>query len=101
MMKNCYCDSCEVLYSVLLCYTVTHCLIKHWSFLALDAMRKAYEEELEQEKEKYRTALKTMFTDNYVDDIRRRHECVDVLSSFFFPCFSSFIEYKVSEVQIL
>lgn len=49
-----------------------------WSFPALDAMRKAYEEELEQEKEKYRTALKTMFTDNYVDDIRRRHECVNV-----------------------
>lgn len=43
-------------------------------FPALDAMRKAYEEELEQEKEKYRYALKTMFTDNYVDDIRRRHE---------------------------
>ena len=41
---------------------------------ALDAMRKAYEEELEQEKEKYRNALKTMFTDSYVEDIRRRHE---------------------------
>ena len=41
---------------------------------ALDAMRKAYEEELEQEKEKYRHALKTMFTDSYVEDIRRRHE---------------------------
>ncbi|KAL4239345.1 hypothetical protein ACF0H5_000162 [Mactra antiquata] len=41
---------------------------------ALDVMRKAYEEELEQEKEKYRHALKTMFTDNYVDDIRRRHD---------------------------
>ena len=32
---------------------------------ALDAMRKAYEEELEQEKEKYRHALKTMFTDMF------------------------------------
>ncbi|XP_060582101.1 golgin subfamily A member 4-like isoform X4 [Ruditapes philippinarum] len=41
---------------------------------ALDAMRKAYEEELEQEKEKYRHALKTMFTDGYVDEIRRRHD---------------------------
>ena len=43
-------------------------------FTALDAMRKAYEEELEQEKEKYRHALKTMFTDGYVEEIRRRHE---------------------------
>lgn len=43
---------------------------------ALDAMRKAYQEELEAEKEKYRNALKTMFTDNYVEDIRRRHEYV-------------------------
>jgi len=37
-------------------------------------MRKAYQEELEAEKDKYRNALKTMFTDNYVEDIRRRHE---------------------------
>ncbi|XP_052819557.1 centromere-associated protein E-like isoform X4 [Mya arenaria] len=41
---------------------------------ALDAMRKAYEEEIDQEKDKYRNALKTMFTDNYVEDIRRRHD---------------------------
>lgn len=41
---------------------------------ALDAMRKAYEEEMETEKEKYRNALKTMCTDDYVKDIRRRHD---------------------------
>lgn len=43
-------------------------------FTALDAMRKAYEEDLEEEKEKYRVALKTMFTDDYVDEIKKRHE---------------------------
>ncbi|KAL3876263.1 hypothetical protein ACJMK2_034131 [Sinanodonta woodiana] len=41
---------------------------------ALDAMRKAYEVDLEQEKERYRHALKTMFTDDYVQEIRHRHE---------------------------
>lgn len=44
------------------------------TFTALDAMRKAYEEDLEEEKEKYRVALKTMFTDDYVDEIKKRHE---------------------------
>lgn len=43
-------------------------------FTALDAMRKAYEDDLEEEKEKYRVALKTMFTDDYVDEIKKRHE---------------------------
>ncbi|XP_022319320.2 uncharacterized protein LOC111122066 isoform X4 [Crassostrea virginica] len=41
---------------------------------ALDAMRNAYEEDLEEEKEKYRVALKTMFTDDYVEEIKKRHE---------------------------
>ncbi|XP_063446261.1 major antigen-like isoform X1 [Mytilus trossulus] len=41
---------------------------------ALDAMRKAYEEDLEEEKQKYRDALKSMFTDDFVEEIRRRHE---------------------------
>ena len=58
----------RLLLSCFSCSVVSCCCV------ALDAMRKAYEEELEQEKEKYRHALKTMFTDNYVEDIRRRHE---------------------------
>jgi hypothetical protein len=37
-------------------------------------MRKAYEEDLEEEKQKYRGALKSMFTDDFVEEIRRRHE---------------------------
>ena len=37
-------------------------------------MRKAYEEDLEEEKQKYRDALKSMFTDDFVEEIRRRHE---------------------------
>lgn len=44
------------------------------NFTALDAMRNAYEEDLEEEKEKYRVALKTMFTDDYVEEIKKRHE---------------------------
>ncbi|XP_041364638.1 golgin subfamily A member 4-like isoform X2 [Gigantopelta aegis] len=40
---------------------------------ALDAMRKAYEEKLDEEKEKYRIALMTMYTDDYMMEIRHRH----------------------------
>ncbi|XP_067672879.1 uncharacterized protein [Haliotis asinina] len=41
---------------------------------ALDAMRKAYEEELGEEKEKYREALMTMYTDDYVNEFKSRHQ---------------------------
>ncbi|KAJ8318268.1 hypothetical protein KUTeg_003359 [Tegillarca granosa] len=41
---------------------------------ALEAMRKAYEEDLEIEKDKYREALKTMYTDDYFQEIRHRYE---------------------------
>ncbi|XP_069124825.1 uncharacterized protein [Argopecten irradians] len=39
---------------------------------ALDAMRKAYEDDLEEEKERYRIALKTMYNDDYIQEIRRQ-----------------------------
>ena len=42
--------------------------------VALDAMRKAYEEDLEVEKEKYRVAIKTMYTEEFVNEIKHRHE---------------------------
>ncbi|KAK3089423.1 hypothetical protein FSP39_003511 [Pinctada imbricata] len=41
---------------------------------ALDAMRKAYEDDLEVEKSKYREAVKTMCTEDYVNEIKHRHE---------------------------
>ncbi|XP_060071372.1 uncharacterized protein LOC132551265 isoform X2 [Ylistrum balloti] len=41
---------------------------------ALDAMRKAYEDDLEEEKERYRIALKTMYNDDYIQDIRRQQD---------------------------
>ena len=37
-------------------------------------MRKAYEEELGQEKAKYKEALLTMYTEEYVNEIRLRHQ---------------------------
>jgi hypothetical protein len=37
-------------------------------------MRKAYEEELTQDRDKFRDALKTMYTDDYVEEIRCRQE---------------------------
>lgn len=41
---------------------------------ALESMSKAYEDNLEMEKNKFRDALKTMYTDDYVHEIRRHHE---------------------------
>ncbi|XP_033738405.1 protein MLP1-like isoform X3 [Pecten maximus] len=41
---------------------------------ALDAMRKAYEDDLEEEKERYRIALKTMYNDDYIQEIRRQQD---------------------------
>ncbi|XP_076459730.1 uncharacterized protein LOC143292921 isoform X2 [Babylonia areolata] len=41
---------------------------------ALDAMRKAYEEELQHERQKYRECLTTMYNEDFVNEIRRRHE---------------------------
>lgn len=55
-------------------YRCLNFLFIKYIFLALDAMRKAYEEDLEEEKQKYRDALKSMFTDDFVEEIRRRHE---------------------------
>lgn len=43
-------------------------------FIVLDVMRKVYEEDLEEEKEKYRVVLKIMFIDDYVDEIKKRYE---------------------------
>ncbi|KAL8592381.1 hypothetical protein ACOMHN_044317 [Nucella lapillus] len=40
---------------------------------ALDAMRKAYEEELQQERAKYRECLLTMYNEDFVNEIRNRH----------------------------
>ena len=47
-------------------------------FAALDAMRKAYEEELQHERVKYRECLTTMYNEDFVNEIRRRHESVIV-----------------------
>lgn len=41
---------------------------------ALESMSKAYEDNLETEKNKFREALKTMYTEDYVNEIRRHHE---------------------------
>nr|KAG5710143.1 hypothetical protein BaRGS_006662 [Batillaria attramentaria] len=41
---------------------------------ALDAMRKAYEEELQHERDKYREVLTTMYNEDFVNEIRRRHQ---------------------------
>ena len=46
------------------------------SFSALDAMRKAYEEELQCERAKYRECMATMYNEDFVNEIRRRHELV-------------------------
>ncbi|XP_076462124.1 uncharacterized protein LOC143294629 [Babylonia areolata] len=40
---------------------------------ALDAMRKAYEEELQQERARYRDCLLTMYNEDFVNEIRQRH----------------------------
>lgn len=42
--------------------------------LALDAMKKAYEEELQHERDKYKEILTTMYNEDFVNEIRRRHE---------------------------
>ena len=39
-------------------------------------MRKAYEEDLQEEKDKYKDALKTMYTDDFLEEIRHRHRYV-------------------------
>ncbi|KAL8603572.1 hypothetical protein ACOMHN_022524 [Nucella lapillus] len=41
---------------------------------ALDAMRKAYEEELQHERHKYGECLTTMYNEDFVNEIRRRHQ---------------------------
>nr|KAI8765757.1 golgin subfamily A member 4-like [Biomphalaria glabrata] len=41
---------------------------------ALDAVRSAYEDELTKEKDKYKEALRTMFTEDFVEEIRLRHQ---------------------------
>ncbi|XP_025092199.1 COP1-interactive protein 1-like isoform X4 [Pomacea canaliculata] len=41
---------------------------------ALDAMKKAYEEELQHERDKYKEILTTMYNEDFVNEIRRRHE---------------------------
>lgn len=57
------------------CITIWQLVYKCiFNFTALDAMRKAYEEDLEIEKDRYREALKTMYTDDYFQEIRHRYE---------------------------
>ncbi|XP_036357406.1 golgin subfamily A member 4 isoform X6 [Octopus sinensis] len=41
---------------------------------ALESMRKAYDDDLDREKNQFREALKTMYTEDYVNEIRSRHE---------------------------
>ncbi|GAB1600062.1 golgin subfamily A member 4-like isoform X1 [Argonauta hians] len=41
---------------------------------ALESMRKAYDDDLDREKNQFREALKTMYTEDYVNEIRNRHE---------------------------
>ncbi|KAH9488364.1 hypothetical protein Btru_063331 [Bulinus truncatus] len=41
---------------------------------ALDAVRSAYEDELTKERDKYKEALRTMFTEDFVNEIRLRHQ---------------------------
>jgi hypothetical protein len=41
---------------------------------ALDAMRKAYEEELQKERSKYKECLTTMYNEDFVSEIRHRHQ---------------------------
>lgn len=59
--------------------------------LALDAMRKAYEEELQHERIKYRECLTTMYNEDFVNEIRRRHQSVIFVISV---CFLS-LTYSV------
>ncbi|XP_059163894.1 uncharacterized protein LOC131946906 isoform X2 [Physella acuta] len=41
---------------------------------ALDAVRSAYEDELSKERAKYKEALLTMYTEEYINEIRLRHQ---------------------------
>ena len=64
-------------------------------FAALDAMRKAYEEELQHERVKYRECLTTMYNEDFVNEIRRRHQSVIV-----FFCCSALSPFSLCSVHL-
>lgn len=59
-------ESCRFIFLIL--------LIDPLFISALDAMKKAYEDNLKKEKERFREALKTMYTEDYVVDLIQTHE---------------------------